>query len=229
MTMKKILTLLLMTLTFATAKAQTDDEYRMEIGAGVGLVSYEGDFNGSVLSNMQMGGSFVLRRIFNPYMGVKMAAMYGKLTGSSKDVKTYYPDFVGNPYSFSNTLVDASVTYEYNFWPYGTGRDYRGAKRFTPFVFGGLGATFVTGGGNNVFTANVPLGLGVKYKIGPRLNLGLEWAVHFSLSDKLDGVKDPYDIESSGLFKNTDCYSALQLTLTYSFMAKCRTCHNADE
>ena len=93
MTMKKILTLLLMTLTFATAKAQTDDEYRMEIGAGVGLVSYEGDFNGSVLSNMQMGGSVVLRRIFNPYMGVKMAAMYGKLTGSSKDVKTYYPDF----------------------------------------------------------------------------------------------------------------------------------------
>ena len=67
MTMKKILTLLLMTLTFATAKAQTDDEYRMEIGAGVGLVSYEGDFNGSVLSNMQMGGSVVLRRIFNPY------------------------------------------------------------------------------------------------------------------------------------------------------------------
>lgn len=75
----------------------------------------------------------------------------------------------------------------------------------------------------------MPLGLGVKYKIGPRLNLGLEWAVHFSLSDKLDGVKDPYGIESSGLFKNTDCYSALQLTLTYSFMAKCRTCHNADE
>ena len=37
------------------------------------------------------------------------------------------------------------------------------------------------------------------------------------------------DIERSGLFKNTDCYSALQLTLTYSFMAKCRTCHNADE
>lgn len=230
MTMKKILTLLLMTLTFATAKAQTDEEYRMEIGAGVGLVSYEGDFNGSVLSNMQMGASFVLRRIFNPYMGLKMAAMYGKLTGSSKDVKTYYPDFVGNPYSFSNTLVDASVTYEYNFWPYGTGRDYRGAKRLTPFVFVGVGATFASGGdADNCFTANMPLGVGVKYKIGPRLNLGVEWAEHFSLSDNLDGKKDPYGIESTGLFKNTDCYSTLQITLTYSFSAKCRTCHNEDE
>lgn len=85
------------------------------------------------------------------------------------------------------------------------------------------------GNDKNVFTANIPIGLGVKYKIGERLNLGLEWAIHFSLSDELDGVKDPYGIKSTGLFKNTDCYSALQITLTYSFMPKCRTCHNADE
>lgn len=29
--------------------AQTDDQYRMEIGAGVGLMSYQGDFNGSIM------------------------------------------------------------------------------------------------------------------------------------------------------------------------------------
>lgn len=211
------------------ANAQTDDEYLMEIGGGAGLVAYEGDFNGSILSGMQPTASAVLRRIFNPYMGLRLTAEYGKLKGSSEKAKTYYPDYAQTPYTFSNTLVDVSITYEYNFWPYGTGREYRGAKRLTPFVFAGIGATYATGGGNNAFTANVPIGIGVKYKISPRLNLGLEWAMHFSLSDKLDGVKDPYGIDSSGLFKNTDCYSALQLTLTYSFMAKCRTCHNADE
>ena len=211
------------------ANAQTDDEYLMEIGGGAGLVAYEGDFNGSILSGMQPTASAVLRRIFNPYMGLRLTAEYGKLKGSSEKAKTYYPDYAQTPYTFSNTLVDVSITYEYNFWPYGTGREYRGAKRLTPFVFAGIGATYATGGGNNAFTANVPIGIGVKYKIAPRLNLGLEWAMHFSLSDKLDGVKDPYGIDSSGLFKNTDCYSALQLTLTYSFMAKCRTCHNSDE
>ena len=41
--------------------------------------------------------------------------------------------------------------------------------------------------------------------------------MHFSLSDELDGVKDPYSVKSSGAFKNTDCYSALEVTLTYSF------------
>ena len=31
------------------------------------------------------------------------------------------------------------------------------------------------------------------------------------------------------MFKNTDCYSMLQLTLTYILMPKCRTCHNDDD
>ena len=87
-----------------------------------------------------------------------------------------------------------------------------------------MGGTYVSGA-EKVFTANVPLGLGFKYKIGERMNVGLDWAMHFSLSDKLDGRKDPYGIASTGIFKNTDCYSVLQLTLTYSFMPKCSTCN----
>ena len=226
--MRTILLIAFFTLVSLGAKAQDEYEYKMEIGVGAGMVSYEGDFNGSIVKNMQPSASLILRRIFNPYMGVKLDVMYGKLKGSSADVKTYYPGYDDNPIEFSNTLFDAGLTFEYNFWPYGTGREYRGAKRLTPFVFLGIGATYVTGGGENAFTANVPIGLGVKYKIGKRLNLGLEWAMHFSLSDKLDGVEDPYGIESSGVFKNTDCYSALKLTLTYSFMPKCKICNKDD-
>ena len=70
------------------------------------------------------------------------------------------------------------------------------------------------------------MGAGVKYKIGDRLNLAAEWRVHFTLSDKLDGMTDPYGIKSSGIFKNTDCFSILQVALTYDFWAKCKTCHN---
>lgn len=218
-----ILLLLIMPLT---ANAQEDDMYKMEIGAGVGLVSYEGDFNGSVTKNMQPGASLILRRVFNPYMDVRLNLMYGNLKGDSNGTKTYYPDYQQSPYSFSNTLIDLSMTYEYNFWPYGTGKDYRGAKRLTPFVFLGIGGTYVKTEQKSVFTGNLPIGLGVKYKLAKRVNLAIEWAMHFSLSDELDGVKDPYMIKSSGLFKNTDCYSALQLTLTYSFMQKCKTCNS---
>ncbi len=221
--------LALLLATALPASAQSDYEYRMEIGAGVGLVAYEGDFNGNITHGMQPMASAVLRRTFNPYMALRFAAAYGKLKGSSKNVKTYMPEYVDTPYEFANSLVDVSATYEYNFWPYGTGHDYRGAQRLTPFIFAGLGATYASGSGNNVFTANVPLGVGVKYKMATRLNLGIEWAMHFSMNDNLDGVKDPYGIQSTGMFKNTDCYSMLQLTLTYSLMPKCRTCHNDDD
>lgn len=230
---------LLMLCHFVTsACAQSDPEYMMEIGGGVGLTGYLGDFNGKLTRNLQPGATAVFRRLFNPWAGLRFSATYGKLKGSSADVTTYLPEFRPDelsptreklPYEFSNTMVDGSCVFEYNFWPYGTGRDYRGARRLAPYIFGGIGMTYVSGSGKNVLTANVPMGLGVKYKLADRLNLGVQWGVTFSNSDELDGVKDPYNVESSGVFKNTDCYSALTVTLTYSFKARCRTCHNADE
>ena len=173
--------------------------------------------------------SALWRYNFDPYKDLRLSATYGKLKGSSKDVDTYYPDYATEEYSFNRNLLDVNLVFEYNFWPYGTGRDYRGAKRLTPYIYGGIGATSASGGGSkSVFTANVPIGLGVKYKLNERMNLGLDWGIHFSLSDELDGVKDPYQVKSSGMFKNTDCYSMLQLTLTYSFKAKCRTCNKEE-
>lgn len=226
--MRKGLVTLLMLCATLTASAQQDDEYLMEIGGGVGMVSYQGDFNGKITSGMQPAGAIVWRRLLNPYMGFRVTGMMGKLKGDATRVETYYPDETTRAYSFDRSFTDVSVTYEYNFWPYGTGRDYRGAKRLTPFVFGGIGATYVSGGEKKVFTANVPIGLGIKYKLKERLNVGLEWSMHFSLSDELDGMADPYGIKSSGAFKNTDSYSGLMLTLTYSFKSKCRTCNNDD-
>ena len=226
--MRKGLVTLLMLCATLTASAQQDDEYLMEIGGGVGMVAYQGDFNGKITSGMQPAGAIVWRRLLNPYMGFRVTGMMGKLKGDATRVETYYPDETTRAYSFDRSLTDVSVTYEYNFWPYGTGRDYRGAKRLTPFIFGGIGATYVSGGEKKVFTANVPIGLGIKYKLKERLNVGLEWSMHFSLSDELDGMADPYGIKSSGAFKNTDCYSGLTLTLTYSFKSKCRTCNNDD-
>lgn len=227
--MRKLLLMLMVLLPAARMSAQDDPQYRMEIGAGVGMVSYEGDFNGNMLKNMQPMFSALWRYNFDPYKDLRLSATYGKLKGSSKDVDTYYPDYATEEYSFNRNLLDVSLVFEYNFWPYGTGRDYRGAKRLTPYIYGGIGATSASGGGSkSVFTANVPIGLGVKYKLNERMNLGLDWGIHFSLSDELDGVKDPYQVKSSGMFKNTDCYSMLQLTLTYSFKAKCRTCNKEE-
>lgn len=223
--MRKATLLLLMLAAMLNMNAQTDDEYLMEIGGGVGFLGYLGDYNNVLTRDLQPMATLLVRRNLNPYMGLRLAASFGKLKGDERDVKTIYPSTGVTPYSFSRTLTDVSLTYEYNFWPYGTGHDYYGAKRLTPFVFLGLGGTYAGDDGSSVFTANVPIGLGLKYKVGQRMNVGVEWAMHFSMSDKLDGRKAPYGITSSGMFKNTDCYSVLQLTLSYSFMPKCTTCN----
>ncbi|MBO1363794.1 outer membrane beta-barrel protein [Prevotella sp. A2931] len=224
MTSRTMLTILFMVAALQS-HAQLDDEYRWEAGAGLGFTGYLGDFNGNISKNQQPSATLLLRRVFNPSMTLKLAGTLGKLKGNAKDVKTVYPELSEKRYAFSKSLIDLGVAYEYNLWPYGTGHDYRGAKPFTPYVMAGLGTTYVSGNGQHTFTANIPLGAGLKYKLNERLNIGLEWAMHFSLSDQLDGVKDPYGIESKGAFKNTDSYTTLQLTLTYSFAPKCTNCN----
>lgn len=225
--MRRALVIVTLLLSVLTTRAQEDPEYRMEIGAGIGMVAYQGDFNGSLTKNMQAAGSLLARYKFNPRMGLAMNVSYGKLKGASDGTQTWYPDYSGETaVAFDSKIVDAGVRFEYNFWPYGTGREYRGAQRLTPYVAVGLGMTYAKTGDGSVFTGNVPMGVGVKYKAGTRVNVGLEWAMRFSMSDKLDGVADPYGIPSKGMFKNTDCYNMIQLSVTYDIMAKCKICNN---
>ena len=223
--MQRAMLLLIMLATMLGMRAQTDDEYLMEVGGGLGIMGYLGDYNNMLTRDLQPMMTVFVRRNLNAYMALRLDASIGTLKGNERDVRTIYPSSSVSPYHFSNKLTDVCLMYEYNFWPYGTGKDYYGAKRLTPFLFIGVGGTYASGDGTNVFTANIPIGVGLKYKIGTRVNAGIAWAMHFAMSDKLDGRKDPYGITSSGIFKNKDCYSALQLTLSYSFMPKCTTCN----
>ena len=226
------------------------------MGASLGLMNYLGDYNSSILGKQQPMASLLVRRVINPYMTLRADVSYGKLKYDYEEKNNYYPFGPTTPPDLptgegtqadggqtngaqtssspmgrlggvgSSNLIDLSMVYEYNFWAYGTGRDYFRAKRVAPYIFLGLGLTYAKPDiANSAFTDHIPLGAGVKYKIADRLNLGLEWRVHFSMSDKLDGVVDPYGIKSQGAFKNADGYSMLKLTLTYSMLAKCSTCN----
>jgi len=196
------------------ANAQEEPEYKMEIGAGTGLVSYVGDYNGNPLKDIQPWLVIVAKYRLDPRVALAFDLGTGKLKGNAEN----------GTYEFGHNVTEADVRLEYNFWPYGTGHEYRGAQRFTPFITLGMGATMY-GGPEKGATINLPIGAGIKYKLSNRLNLTAEWAMRFTLTDKLDGTKDPKGIKSSGLFKNTDGYSVLQITLTYDLWEKCRTCY----
>ncbi len=230
--------LLLLCLGTLFGRAQ-DVEYRMELGGGLGTSFYLGDANSTPFAHMGAMGGIVARRILNPRMAVKGNLAVGHLSGSSEGVFVPTDPNSGTAEGGTNTLVrfkrnvvDLGAQFEMNFWGYGTSQGYKNHSRITPYVLAGMGFTLAPGGAETAFALNLPVGLGVKYKIKPRLNIGLEWTMRFTTSDALDaGSKDaaqlihPYGIKSVGL-KNKDCYSFTMVFLTYDLSPKYRQCNN---
>ena len=207
------------------AAAQNDETvYRLELGGGVGMGLNLTDVDGKI----GLAAAAVARFPLNPRMAVKAQFSYSQIKGATDGIKNFYPIDPSQPgsdrlhYEVSDGIYDLSALYELHFLPYGYVRDYKGYSRIVPYLQMGFGLTY--GPAGKAFSANIPLGFGVKYKVAPRLNLGLDWLMHFSLSDKLDGLDAPLSIKSSG-FRNKDHYSTLTLTLTYDLNPRCPTCN----
>ena len=206
-------------------------EYKMELGGALGGSFYLGDANFTGLfKELSTVGGVVARYNLNPRMAVKGNLVAAGISGTTNGSEYRIPG--GEDVNFSRTLYDLGAQFEYNFFPYGSGGGYKRLYRFTPYVFGGMGFTFAGEPVDNVFTLNFPIGLGVKYKIASRLNVGCELSFRFSMSDKLDvseatvpTLEDPLGIKSSGM-KNKDSYSFFALFLTYDIMPKYRKCNN---
>lgn len=205
--------------------AQQDEVlYRLELGAGVGAGFTVTDVKGDI----GLSGAAIARFPLNPRMAVKTIFTYTQMKGSTDNVSAFYPadPNASGPdrfsYSVSSGIYDLSGLYELHFLPYGYFKGYQGFHRIVPYIQAGFGLCY--GAAGKSFTANIPLGLGVKYKVGERLNLGLDWLFHFSLSDKLDGLQAPLGIKSEG-FRNKDHYTSVMLTLTYDLNPKCPTCN----
>lgn len=217
--MKKLAVIMLMIATLMAAQAQ---EYRFEVGGALGMSGYLGDANNANLLKKPgyvAGGLF--RYIINSRMALKANLLTAKISGNSANLANTYPD--AQTYAFSSQLYDLGAQFEFNFLNYGIGSKYLKLKRFSPYLTLGVGATLATGDGD-AFTLNVPMGVGVKYKLSERLNIGLEFTMRKTFSDELDGLKDLNGI-TSGFAKNTDWYSFTMISITYEFSKRCRTCH----
>ncbi|MBQ5751258.1 MAG: outer membrane beta-barrel protein [Bacteroidaceae bacterium] len=205
-------------------------EYRYELGAMVGGSSYYGDANySSPFNNVNIMGGAIWRYNINPRMAVKSNLSVARISGSTVGGENSFP---GGDTDFSRTLLELGAQYELHFFAYGNGEGYKGTRRLAPYIFAGAGVVYAPAPAKHVVTANIPLGVGLKFKVAPRLNLGCEISYRFTFSDNLDVVNegqlslnDPYGIES-GFMKNKDSYSFLSFSLTYDLSPKYRKCNN---
>ncbi|MGN0061417.1 MAG: DUF6089 family protein [Alloprevotella sp.] len=230
----KILRSLLIVLSLAvpcSGMAQEEEHYTKEIGIALGGNFMLNDVNSTPYGDTRFSGGLLLRFLLNPRMAVKVGASYNNIKGETSGVADFYPadpSTSGNERlekAFSGGITDLSATYELNFLPYGYHAGYQGYKRITPFIQFGLGLTYSDAG--KAFTMNIPLGFGLKWKVGPRVNMAIDWTMHLTPSDKLDDIKGPKGIGSK-MFRNADHYGRTMLTLTYDFSKRCPACQRAE-
>lgn len=227
----RFLIALLLSLTALTAAAQEEEHYTKEFGVALGTGFMLNDVSNKPYAHSNVSGGALLRFILNPRMAVKTMISYNGVSGSTQGVSEFYPahpDQVSQEQlqaSFKGGITDLSATYELHFLPYGYKRGYQNYRRFTPFLQMGFGLSYSDAG--KAFTANIPLGFGFKWKVGPRVNMALDWAMHLTLSDKLDNIAAPSSIPTE-MFRGKDHYGVTMITFSYDFSKKCPACQRAE-
>ncbi|MDD2961445.1 MAG: DUF6089 family protein [Muribaculaceae bacterium] len=223
--MRKLVSILVVMVASMLSGALNAQNYKFEIGAGVGMSGYLGDVNKSnFLKHPGFAGGAMFRYVLDYRWSLKANLFTAGLSGNSADYGDVFPG--GATYKFNSQIYDLGAQMEFNFFNYGIGYTYKRLHRLTPYMLLGLGGTLSSCGGHTAFAINIPMGVGLKYKLKERLNLGFEFTMRKTFGDKIDNftIDDLNGIKSS-FVKNTDWYSLILFSITYEFGKKCEQCH----
>lgn len=204
-------------------------EYKYEIGGMAGGSFYMGDLNkNSFFKGLNPSLGAVFRYNMDFRWALKADLLWGRVSGSTEGQGAVFPEQI--EVSFMRDFFELGGQMEFNFFPYSDKYAYANTKRFTPYILLGLGLTVAPGNGKTFAGLNMPFGVGVKYKIKNRVNLGCEFSFRKLFGDSLEGLEsqdDPYHIKSNFL-KNQDWYSLLMLSVTWDFGPRSRPCNNLE-
>lgn len=197
-------------------------EYKYEIGGTAGTSFYMGDANKTKLYlHSGISGGVLFRYNINFHWAVKANFIAGHVSGNSKNSSNIFP--FEQETSFSRAFKELGAQVEFNFLPYSDKYSYIGTKPYSPYVFAGTGLTYASGE-NNFIGMNMPMGIGFKYKLRNRVNIGIEFSMRKLFADHFDDIDNPYDIKSSVL-KNKDWYSLTLIFMTWEFSSRIDPCN----
>ena len=217
---------LLLTIT-PTLHAQ---KYKYEMGGAVGSSVYMGDANKTRLFlNPGIAVALLARYNLSFHWAMKANLLAGNVSGNTGQSGNNFP--FGQQAAFHRTFAELGTQLEFNFFPYSDKYAYLGTKPYTPYLFVGAGITYATGE-NEFLNANIPFGVGFKYKMKERVNIGVEFSMRKLFGDDFDvtrhtpewNLKNPFGIGGS-LMKNNDWYSITMIYLTWDFGIREDPCH----
>ncbi|HXB90825.1 MAG TPA: DUF6089 family protein [Puia sp.] len=187
-----------------------------EIGISAGAAQYFGDLNPNPrfnTPNLAVSGFF--RKNFNNYVALRVAASYAFLAYSDK-LNGYNEFMYRRNLSFNSNIWELSLQGDFNFLQFIPG-SY--SHRFTPYITFGMGIfnynpyTFYQG--QKIYLRQLgtegqgsaaypdrkpygsmavcfPFGVGFKYALNARMNIGLEVLYRFTTTDYIDDVSKTY-------------------------------------
>lgn len=204
--------------------------YSMEVGVAPGGSFYMGDANQNELfKDVRPSMNFLYRYNLNGRFSLKGLVGMSGIAGSTQGQVFNFP--TGVQLNFDRKVADASVQLEWNFYQFGMPSYILGSSSVTPYVCAGIGMLGVKASTVKA-SAFIPMGLGLKWKVAERYNVGCEWTFRKTYTDELDYVvnnagfqlADPWLVKSSRN-KNKDWYSVFSVNLSVDLESTGSKCY----
>jgi len=212
--MRQLLATLIICLPFASF-AQNSIVQEGEFGVGIGAAHYFGDLNTRAkLNRPKLAAGIFFRKNFGNYIAMRISGNYAQL-GYSDVYNTHNEYMHRRNLSFNTNVWELGLQGDFNFYRFMPGEpDFR----FTPYVTFGISAFnydpyaylnnqkyFLRPLGTegqaidslhrkpySSMAVAFPFGVGVKYSINERINIGFEVVYRFTNTDYLDDVSTTY-------------------------------------
>ena len=187
-----------------------------EVGFSLGASHYFGDLNPDVhLNRPKIAAGIFFRKQYGNYVALRVSGNFAQLGYS--DIYNKQNEFMlRRNLSFNTNIYELAVQGDFNFFKYVPGSEY---DRFTPYVTFGMGIfnydPYAYYQGKKVYLRPLgtegqgsalypdrkaygsmavcfPLGVGFKYSLNARMNLGFEVVYRFTTTDYIDDVSTTY-------------------------------------
>jgi hypothetical protein len=222
--MKRKLSILCLLCFAITLSGQRNSDY----GVLAGVSSYLGDINpNKLLYSPRPAAGIFYRYNFHPRQALRMNIFFGGLKGNDLDFNNDFQ--VEREASFSGSITELALQYEFNFFPYSTmGKLWN----YTPYFAAGVGGVFINTtstlkGINQTYSAFVPvIPFSIGFKINIHKNIGLEAEYGFrkTFYDNFDGLKDLVAPSDYAWTHNNDWYTFTGVSVTWKFFSKLAGC-----
>ena len=200
--------------------AGAQETYRAEIGPSVGSSFYIGDANAKLFANQNISYGLQYRHKFNSRLAVTGDWTNTKVNGTAELANNIVV-------SFDNPVNAFDFSGEYNFLDL-EDKSYKPfSRKYSTFIFAGVGAMVYEYEMQNQLKFSYLFGAGVKFLIGDQFNLNFRWSNRLLLTDQMEGVRplnNAYGLNGSNLLNN-DLLSTISIGLTINIFRKRCNCN----